>query len=136
MEEKTRFLILLLQGESFAIPITSLLEITVPRNIQKDPKLSEIFEGKIDYRGKMIPVVNLKKVLKLHGSPGGGLIVVKSSKGVLGLLVDAAKELLETAQRPIPMPRGVVNPSVNYFAGILRNNEDLVLLLNEDGLLP
>ncbi|MHB8846671.1 MAG: chemotaxis protein CheW [Nitrospirota bacterium] len=136
MEEKTRFLILLLQGESFAIPITSLLEITVPRNIQKDPKLSEIFEGKIDYRGKMVPVVNLKKVLKLPGSPGGGLIVVKSSKGVLGLLVDAAKELLETAQRPAPMPRGVVNPSVNYFAGILRNNEDLVLLLNEDGLLP
>lgn len=136
MEEKTRFLILLLQGESFAIPITSLLEITVPRNIQKDPKLSEIFEGKIDYRGKMIPVVNLKKVLKLPGSPGGGLIVVKSSKGVLGLLVDAAKELLETAQRPIPMPRGVLNASVNYFAGILRNNEDLVLLLNQDGLLP
>lgn len=136
MEEKTRFLILLLQGESFAIPITSLLEITVPRNIQKDQKLSEIFEGKIDYRGKMIPVVNLKKVLKLPGSPGGGLIVVKSAKGVLGLLVDAAKELLETAQRPIPMPRGVLNPSVRYFAGILRNNEDLVLLLNEDGLLP
>jgi chemotaxis signal transduction protein len=136
MEEKTRFLILLLQGESFAIPVTSLLEITVPRNIRKDQKLSEIFEGKIDYRGKMIPVVNLKKVLKLQGSPGGGLIVVKSSKGVLGLLVDAAKELLETAQKPIPMPRGVLNPSVNYFAGILRNNEDLVLLLNEDGLLP
>jgi hypothetical protein len=29
-----------------------------------------------------------------------------------------------------------LNPSVNHFAGILRNNEDLVLLLNEDGLLP
>lgn len=136
MEEKTRFLILLLQGESFAIPISSLLEITVPRNIQKDQKLSEIFEGKIDYRGKMIPVVNLKKVLKLPGSPGGGLVVVKSGKGVLGLLVDSAKELLETAQKPIPMPRGVLNSSVNYFAGILRSNEDLVLLLNEDGLLP
>jgi purine-binding chemotaxis protein CheW len=136
MEEKNRFLILLLQGESFAIPITSLLEITVPRNIQKDQKLSEIFEGKFDYRGKLIPVVNLKKILKLPGSPGGGLIVVKSSKGVLGLLVDTAKELLETAQKPVPMPRGVLNPSLNYYAGILRDREDLVLLLNEDGLLP
>ena len=136
MDDKIRFLILSLDGEGFAIPITSLLEITVPRNIQKDQKLSEIFEGKLDYRGKMIPVVNLKKVLKLPGNPGGALIVVKSSKGVLGLLVDSAKELLETAQKPVPMPRGVLNPSLNYYAGILRNREDLVVLLNEDGLLP
>jgi chemotaxis signal transduction protein len=136
MDDKIRFLILSLDGEGFAIPITSLLEITVPRNIQKDQKLSEIFEGKLDYRGKMIPVVNLKKVLKLPGNPGGALIVVKSSKGVLGLLVDSAKELLETALKPVPMPRGVLNPSLNYYAGILRNREDLVVLLNEDGLLP
>jgi chemotaxis signal transduction protein len=136
MDDKIRFLILSLEGESFAIPITSLLEITVPRSIQKDQKLSEIFEGKLDYRGKMIPVINLKKVLKLPGNPGGALIVVKSSKGVLGLLVDGAKELLETALKPVPMPRGVLNPSLNYYAGILRNREDLVVLLNEDGLLP
>jgi chemotaxis signal transduction protein len=136
MDDKIRFLILSLDGEGFAIPITSLLEITVPRNIQKDQKLSEIFEGKLDYRGKMIPVINLKKVLKLPGNPGGALIVVKSSKGVLGLLVDSAKELLETALKPVPMPRGVLNPSLNYYAGILRNREDLVVLLNEDGLLP
>ena len=136
MDDKTRFLIVTLEGESFAIPITSLLEITVPKTIQKDQKLSEIFEGKLDYRGKMIPVVNLKKVLKLPGNPGGALIVVKSSKGVLGLLVDTAKELLETAQKPVPIPRGVLNPSLNYYAGILRNREDLVVLLNEDGLLP
>jgi chemotaxis signal transduction protein len=136
MEDKTRFLIVSLEGESFALPITSLLEITVARNIQKDQKLSEIFEGKLDYRGKMIPVVNLKKVLKLPGNPGVGLIVVKSNKGILGLLVDTAKELLETTQKPVPMPRGVLNPSLNYYAGVLRNREDLVVLLNEDGLLP
>jgi chemotaxis signal transduction protein len=136
MEETTRYLILSLEGESFAIPITSLVEITVPRNLQKDAKLSEIFEGKYEYRGKLIPVVNLKKILKVGGKPGGSLIVIKSSKGVLGLLVDTAKELLEARQRPAPLPQGLVNPSMRYYAGILRNREDLVLLLNEDGLLP
>ena len=136
MEETIRYLILSLEGESFAIPITSLVEITVPRNLQKDPKLSEIFEGKYEHRGKLVPVINLKKVLKTGGTPGGSLIVIKSSKGVLGLLVDMAKELLEAKQRPAPLPRGLVNPSMRYYAGILRNREDLVLLLNEDGLLP
>lgn len=136
MEETIRYLVLSLEGEHFAIPITSLLEITVPRNIQKDSKLTEIFEGKYEYRGKLIPVVNLKKVLKVPGNPGGSLIVLKSAKGMLGLLVDTAKELLESRQKPAPVPRGVVNPSLNYYAGVLKNREDMVLLLNEDGLLP
>jgi purine-binding chemotaxis protein CheW len=136
MDEPKRFLILLLDGASFAIPITSLLEITVPRNIQKDQKLSEIFEGKIEYRGNSIPVVNLKKILKLPGKPGGGLIVVKSSKGLLGVLVDSASALLETRDKPYAVPRGVLNAGLNYYAGILKSGEDLVLLLNEEGLLP
>jgi chemotaxis signal transduction protein len=136
MEETRRYLILSLEGESFAIPISSLLEITVPRDIQKDPKLTEVFEGKYEYRGKRIPVVNLKKVLKVPGKPGGSLIVMKSAKGVLGLLVDAAKELLEARQKPAPVPPGVLNPSLPYYTGVLKNREDLVLLLNEDGLLP
>lgn len=136
MDESIRYLILALEGESFAIPITSLLEITVPRNIQKDPKLTEIFEGRYEYRGKLIPVVNLKKILKVPGKAGGSLIVTKSAKGLLGLLVDAASELLEVRQKPAPFPRGVLNPSLNYYSGVLKNREDLVLLLNEDGLMP
>jgi len=136
MEETSRYLILSLEGESFAIPIASLMEITVPRGIQKDAKLSEIFEGRLEYRGKSIPVVNLKKILKLGGKPGGSLIVMKSAKGMLGLLVDTARELLEAKQLPAPVPRGILNPSLAYYAGILRSREELVLLLNEDGLLP
>ena len=125
-----------LMGETFAIPITSLLEITAPRNIQKDPNLSEIFEGKCEYRGRMIPVVNLKKVLKIPGNAGASLIVTRCAKGIIGLLVDSAKELLDTREKPAPLPAGIVNPSLQYYAGVLRNGEDLVLLLNEDGLVP
>ena len=136
MDETTRFLILSLQGEDYAIRITSLLEIAVPRGIQKDKNLSEIFEGKIDYRGKWIPVVNLKKVLNLPGAPGGALLVMQSGKGVLGLLVDAVSELLDTTQKPAPVPRGVMNSGQKYYTGLLRSKSGLVLLLNEDGLLP
>ncbi len=136
MDETKRFLILSLEGASFAIPITSLLEITVPRDVQKDKSLPEIFEGRIEYRGQLIPVLNLKKFLKLPGKTGGGLIVMKSSKGFLGVLVDGASELLETRERPTAIPSGVLSGGLNYYAGILKNRDDLVLLLNEEGLLP
>jgi purine-binding chemotaxis protein CheW len=137
MDEATRFLILSLAGENYAVRITGLLEITVPRNIQKDPKLSEIFEGKIDYRGRSIPVVNLKKILKIPGGPGAALLVMQSGRGVIGLLADAVSEILDTARAPAPLPRGVVNQRLGYYAGVLRGSrQDLVLLLNVDGLFP
>lgn len=136
MDSGARFLILSLYGESYAIPIDRLLEITVPRDMQRDTNLTELFEGKFEYRGKWIPVLNVKKIFKLPGKPGAALLVVKSAKGVLGILVDAVIEILDTAQKPVPIPKGVVNPSLNYYSGILRHGNGLVLLLNEDGLLP
>lgn len=136
MDEHTRFLILSLDGEGYAIPLTKLLEITAPHGLQRDSDLTEVFEGKFEFRGKWIPVLNLKKVFKMPGGKGAALLVIKSGRGVLGMLVDAVTEILDTEQKPVPMPAGVVNPSLRYYSGILRHGEGLVLLLNEDGLLP
>jgi chemotaxis signal transduction protein len=136
MNEGTRFLILSLEGEAYAVPISRLLEIAVPRNIQKDPNLSGPFEGTFEFRGNLIPVLNIKKILKLSGVIGTTLLVVKSGKGTLGVLVDAVTEILDTDQRPVPMPKGVINPGIPYFSGILRHKDNLVLLLNGDGLQP
>ncbi len=136
MDDGKRFLILSLNGQSYALPIARLLEITVPRMLQRDLNLTEMFAGKMDYRGKMIPVVNLKKILKLAGDPGQTLLVVNSAKGILGILIDAVAEILDTEQKPVAMPNGVINPSLQYYSGILRHKESIILLLNEDGLLP
>jgi purine-binding chemotaxis protein CheW len=136
MNEGTRFLIVSLGGESYAMPITRLLEITVPQAIKKDANLTEVFEGKFEFRGKWIPVLNVKKIFRLPGKPGTTLLVVNSAKGVLGMLVDAVTEIIDTAQKPVPVPKGVMNPTLQYFGGILRHRDDLLLLLNEDGLLP
>jgi purine-binding chemotaxis protein CheW len=135
MGTETRFLILSLDGESYAIPIDRVAEITVPLDLQKNGKLTEVFEGQVEYRGKRLPVLNLKKTFKLSGERGNVLLIVKSGKGDIGMLVDAVTEILDIDKKPIPMPPAVVNPSLPYYRGILRHKGDLVLLLNEDGLL-
>ncbi|HET6364381.1 MAG: hypothetical protein ACM30F_04860 [Nitrospirota bacterium] len=50
MDEHTTFLILSRVGESDAIPITGLLDITMPRGIRRDPNLIELLEGKFECR--------------------------------------------------------------------------------------
>ncbi len=135
MNSGTQFLILSLEGESYAVSISRLLEITVPRDIQRDAGLTEAFEGKFEYRGKPVPVLNLKKVFKLRGNPGGVLLILKNSRGEMGMLVDAVVQIVETDKVPIPIPKGVMNPSLlSYYGGIIRHNDGLTLILKEEGL--
>lgn len=128
-------MILSLDGGSFAFPLAGLLEIAVPRGIQKDAKLTAAFEGKYEFRGKWIPVLNAKKMLKLSGTPGTALLIVSSAKGTIGIVVDAVTEIIEADQAPVSLPRGVVNPSLGCYAGVIRHKGELILLLNQDGLL-
>ncbi len=136
MDEAIRFLILSLNGEGYAIPVAKLVEISVPREIQKDPKLTEVFEGKVDYRGKWLPVLNLRKIFKLPAGASSALLIMKCAKGNVGILADAVTEIMTSDQKPAPLPPGIINPSMQYFRGVLRHRDSLVLLLNEDGLLP
>jgi chemotaxis signal transduction protein len=135
MDEQNRFLIVSLEGEPFALPVANLVEITVPRAVQKDPQLSALFEGMMEYRGVMIPVADLKKILNIPGRPGPSLLVMKNTKGTLGFLVDTAVELLTAAEAPAQLPRGLMRDGQKIYAGILRKADELVLLLNVEGLL-
>lgn len=138
MDEGTRFLILSLEGDNYAIPISRLVEITVPNKLRKDPDLSDAFEGTFEFRGTPIPVLNVKKCLKLPGKPGKTLLVVKSGKGMMGILADAVTEIVDAEPRKgvVPMPAGVIDAGTQCYRGVLRHKEKLLLLLNEDGLVP
>ena len=53
-----------------------------------------------------------------------------------GLLVDAVTEIVDTQQKPAPLPgRRAWIRAQRYYAGVLRSKGELILLLNEDGLL-
>src|SRR3972149_4198062 len=135
MGTETRFLILSLDGEGYAIPIARVAEITVPREMQRSGDLTEVFEGQVEFRGKRIPVLNLRKLFKLPGGPGSVLLIVKSGKGDIGMLVDAATEILDADKKPFPMPQAALNPSLPSFSGSKNRSITPVQLLNVNGLL-
>ena len=135
MAEGKRYLIFSLEGENYAIPVSGLLEITVARNVQKDPSLGG-FEGKFEFRGSWVPVLNINAFFRLTSKPGTTLLVVRGKKRIIGILVDAVTDIFDTEQKLIQLPTGLVDPALRCYVGLLRYKETLVLLLNEDGLLP
>lgn len=135
MPDGSRYLIISLEAESFAVPVDRVAEIATAQGLEQDQNLAAAFEGRIEIRGRRIPVLNLKRLFKLPGKPGNVLLVIKSAKGEVGILVDAVTEILDTDRQPLPMPKGAVNPSLPYYGGIFRHKGELILLLNENALL-
>ncbi|MCT1902268.1 chemotaxis protein CheA [Oceanobacillus sojae] len=78
-----------IQKETFAIPLTSILEtIMLPKEKIMDAHGSDV----IDYRGKIIPVLSLGKVLQVPDCETEAdrypTVIIKKGEKLIGLIVD------------------------------------------------
>jgi len=55
----------LMNGNEYTIPILKVQEIVNLPNVTKLPQASDYLEGVTNLRGKIIPIINLKKMVGL-----------------------------------------------------------------------
>ena len=95
-----------LGNEEYGLPITQVQEIiryAEPRTI---PNAVRSVRGVINLRGKIIPVCDLKQGLGLDGQDGGErkIVIVESSLGTAGLIVDEVDEVLTVDDEQLEEP--------------------------------
>ncbi len=103
-----------LDVEEFGIDILRVQEIIRIMNITKVPNSPEFVEGVINLRGRVIPVVNLRKRLFLPHIEQDNktrVIVVELSDKTVGFIVDEVNEVLR-------IPRSITEPPPEMTAGI------------------
>lgn len=134
-------LVLFRLGEqSFALPVEEVRQIIEMVAIIRLPEVEAFIEGVINVRGKMAPVVDLRRVLK-KGTPTRGLntplILVEVKKQLTGIIVDEVLNVIELPAERIarldefmpvdaartPILRGIANPA-----------DDCVMVLDLDHL--
>lgn len=120
--------------EEFAIPILSVQEINRMMPITRVPKSPPFVEGVINLRGKIIPVVDLRKRFGLAApadSNDNRIVVVEVAKRVIGFTVDRVNEVLRIqagiVEPPPPMVRGIES---EYVEGVGKLDDRLLILLD------
>src|SRR5208337_3184287 len=79
-----------MNDNEYTIPILKVQEIVNLPHLTKLPQAPDYIEGITNLRGRIIPIVNLKKMVGLGGdSIGEKVIVVTSGRIIFGILVDA-----------------------------------------------
>ncbi len=82
-----------LAKEDYAFKIEEVQEIIRPQRVTRIPKTDSSLLGITSLRGKITPIMDLKKILSLDGDPGGDerkrkILILKGSKGAFGVLID------------------------------------------------
>jgi purine-binding chemotaxis protein CheW len=124
--------------EEFGIDILCVQEIIRAQQLTRVPNSSEFMEGVMNLRGKIIPVIALRKRFGLEGVPPNEhtrIVVVEIQGAVLGFFVDAVSEVLRIPADTVkPSPRlGLVERE--YVSGVGKLGDRLIILLNADRLM-
>ncbi|MEW6181600.1 MAG: chemotaxis protein CheW [Bacillota bacterium] len=128
-----------LAGETYGVDIASVAEIIRMESITRVPRTPEFIEGVINLRGKVIPVIDLRRRFDLpkgEQSRQTRIIIVEMGEMVIGMIVDAVIEVLRVSEESIEPPPAVINGvDVIYLRGIALREERMIILLNLEKIL-
>jgi len=122
-----------LENEEFGVDILKVQEINKMMNITKIPNAPSFIEGVINLRGKIIPIIDLRKRLGFHNrvyDKSTRIIVVELDGLVLGFIVDSVSEVLRIPGNTIEPPPSIVSGiESDYIEGVGKLNDRLLILL-------
>ncbi|RNB70744.1 chemotaxis protein CheW [Brevibacillus panacihumi] len=122
--------------EYYGLSISLVREIIKPLPVTRFPKSPIFVEGVIDLRGKILPIINLRKMFGLDP-----LEITEDTRFVdlqldglnLGIVVDAVSEVMHIPQKLIePAPPIIAGVEGKYLQGIARLDDKLIMLLDID----
>src|SRR5205823_1421429 len=120
--------------ETFGVRISHVHEIVRVPEITAVPESPDYVEGVINLRGKIISVVDLRKRFgekQITNSRKNRILVVEVENKMVGLIVDAASEVMKIPETEIDLPPNVFEDGeLNYVTGVGKTKGRLVILVD------
>lgn len=124
--------------ELFVLSITQIQEIIRPTEIVAIPRSPEFVEGVINLRGRIIPVIDLRKRFYVEAVGEANkvrIIVAEIDDVIVGLMVDAVEEVLRIDTSHLDnAPSIAVGIEQKFVQGIVKNKGQMLILLNVNEL--
>ncbi len=128
-----------LDKAEYGIDILRVQEIIRIMAITKVPNSPEHVEGVINLRGRVIPVVSLRKMLFLPDTEKDNktrVIVVELSDKTVGFIVDEVNEVLRIPRSITePPPEITAGIDTDYIISVGKLEDRLLILLNIEKLI-
>jgi purine-binding chemotaxis protein CheW len=125
--------------ETFGVPISLVHEIVRVPEITAVPDSPGYVEGVINLRGKIVSVVDLRKRFgekEITANKKNRILVAEVSGKMVGLIVDAASEVIKIPDSEIDLPPSVFEEGeLNYVTGVGKVKGRLIILVDLSKIL-
>ncbi|KHE71277.1 chemotaxis protein CheW [Halobacillus sp. BBL2006] len=135
----TKVIVFQLNDEEYTIPVDQVGSIERMMPITRVPSTAPFVKGVLNLRGIVTPVIDLRKRFDMEPfeqTSQTRIIVVTLSDIVVGMIVDAANDVLDLKEDTIePPPKVIGTIEAEYIQGIAKLERRLLLLLDMDKVL-
>ncbi len=125
-------------NEEFGLDILRVQEIIRLQDLTRVPNSPDFVDGVINLRGKVIPIIALRKRFGLEEQAHDKetrIVVLEVQNMVLGFIVDSVSEVLRiSADTVVPPPRlGKIEKE--FVSGVVKLEDRLLILLDVDRIM-
>ena len=128
-----------LGGEEYGVEVLKVREIIRLMNITKMPNTPHYVEGIINLRGKVIPIVSMRKRFGLgedEHSNQTRIMVIDVPGGMTGFIVDGVSEVIRIRSSEIQPPPPMVSGNIDqdFITGVFNHADRLLIIMDVDRL--
>lgn len=122
----------------FAVDIMRIREILLPQRLSGLPRSSDLYEGVINLRGTVIPVLDMRKLFGMSPLPEGRvgkLLIVSLARQTLALAVDNVMEVITVPSEDITPPLETGDEvGMEHILGVCLSEGRVIMILDIDSL--
>lgn len=138
MENDLQIVACTLAKEEYALDIGLVQEIIRMVDITRVPHAPLSVEGVINLRGRVIPIIDLRRRFDLtprQNTERTRIVIIKLSETFAGFVVDGVSEVLRLSETAIEPPPSLEQKNATYFSGVGKIGNRLLILLNLNKIL-
>lgn len=139
-KKKNTFLSFRIGNETFAVSVRKALEVLEKQYITRVPNVPSYIEGVINFRGKIIPVIDARLKFNLPKRAEGEKYVVivfdllvEEKKMIIGAMADSVEDVIAFDEENIlEVPELGFNYNAEFILGMLKNESSFTMILDID----
>ncbi|MDI3257247.1 MAG: chemotaxis protein CheW [Kyrpidia sp.] len=139
LDREVKVIVFQLGSEEYGVEVYQVLSIERMQKITRVPRTPAFVKGVINLRGVVTPVIDLRARFGLpeaEYTDDTRIVVVGVNDMEVGLIVDAANDVIDVPLSRIDPPPAVVGGvKADYLRGVAKLEDRLLVLLNLDRVL-
>lgn len=138
-ETTTKYTIFKIRNEFYAVDVNNVNTIIQPQEITAVPGAPIHYNGIINLRGEIIPIMSFRSRLNIGvdtTTKDSRIIILNlEDDNLLGITVDEVTEVLNISSSEIEQPSPFINEEQSIVKGIGKLGEDLISIISVNSII-